>query len=206
MILSGIDLQVDVGECVAMLGRSGSGKTTLARALYGAIPCRRGVIRFMDEVVTSEAAYERANRGIAYVPQGRQIFLELSVMENLVLDAYAAQFDKTRTDRAVEKLLEYFHTLKPKLKDLGGGLNAGQQQLLAVARALMSEPKILLLDEPSDGVDPSLLDEIAATVKKNLERDRPCGTHVRAKPSVRKKTCCARVRDSGRCYQTKCSH
>ncbi|WP_162068097.1 ABC transporter ATP-binding protein [Burkholderia sp. THE68] len=166
VILSGVDLQVDVGERVAVLGRNGVGKTTLVRALSGALPCKRGAIRFNGEEITSEAAHERARKGIAYVPQGRQIFSQLTVLENMLVGAYAAGFNNARVVQMTDELLTYFQTLKPKLKDLGGSLSGGQQQLLALARALMTEPKILLLDEPSEGIQPSLLDDIAEVLNK----------------------------------------
>ncbi|ALL68317.1 Urea ABC transporter, ATPase protein UrtE [Paraburkholderia caribensis MBA4] len=166
VILNGVDLQVDVGERVAVLGRNGVGKTTLVRALSGVLPCKRGAIRFNSNDITGEAAHERARKGIAYVPQGRQIFSQLTVMENMLIGAYASGFDKVRIARLTEELLTYFKTLTPKLKDLGGSLSGGQQQLLALARALMTAPKILLLDEPSEGIQPSLLDDIAEVLNK----------------------------------------
>jgi urea ABC transporter ATP-binding protein UrtE len=165
-ILCGAELQIDAAETVAVLGRNGVGKTTLVRALSGALPCKRGVIRFGDRDITTLPAHERAKAGIAYVPQGRQIFAQLTVMENILVGAYAARFDSARLTRLTDEVLTYFQTLKPKLKELGGSLSGGQQQLLALARALMTEPKILLLDEPSEGIQPSLLDDIADVLNK----------------------------------------
>jgi urea ABC transporter ATP-binding protein UrtE len=165
-ILAGASVDVDVGETVAVLGRNGVGKTTLVRTLSGALPCKRGVIRLDGSDIATLAAHERAKRGIAYVPQGRQIFAQLTVMENMLVGAYAANFDSNRVTRLVDELLHYFESLKPKLKNLGGSLSGGQQQLLALARALITEPQVLLLDEPSEGIQPSLLDDIADVLNK----------------------------------------
>jgi urea ABC transporter ATP-binding protein UrtE len=170
-ILEGVRLTLDKGEVVAVLGRNGVGKTTLVRTLSGALPCKRGVIRLDDKEITSVPAHERARRGVAYVPQGRQIFSQLTVMENILVGAYAAGFDKARVARLVDELMTYFESLKPKLKHLGGSLSGGQQQLLALARALITEPKVLLLDEPSEGIQPSLLDDIADVLAKVSARN-----------------------------------
>lgn len=165
-ILTGVDLTVDAGECVAVLGRNGVGKTTLVRTLSGALPCRKGSIRFDGRDMAAMPAHERARNGIAYVPQGRQIFSQLTVGENMLVGAYAAGFGAARVKQMTDELLTYFPTLKPRLKALGGSLSGGQQQLLALARALMTQPKILLLDEPSEGIQPSLLDDIADALKQ----------------------------------------
>lgn len=165
-ILQGAGVEVSFGETVAVLGRNGVGKTTLVRTLSGALPCKRGGIRLDGVDVATLSAHERARRGIAYVPQGRQIFAQLTVMENILVGAYASGFDNGRVTRLSDELLTYFESLKPKLKHLGGSLSGGQQQLLALARALITEPKVLLLDEPSEGIQPSLLDDIADVLNK----------------------------------------
>ena len=156
-ILQGVDLTVGAGEIVAVLGPNGVGKTTLMRTLAGALKCQRGRVSFDNGDVTSTAAHERARLGIGYVPQGREIFSQLTVLENLLVGLYAVNMSRGRVDQ----MLEEFPSLKPKLRDLGGSLSGGQQQLLALARALIIEPKILLLDEPSEGIQPSLQDEIS---------------------------------------------
>ena len=170
-ILHGVDLHVDSGEIVAVLGRNGVGKTTLMRALSGALPCRQGGLQLEGLEISAMAAHERARLGIAYVPQGRQIFSQLTVMENILVGAYAARFDKARVSRLVEALMADFASLRPNLKQLGGSLSGGQQQLLALARALITEPKLLLLDEPSEGIQPSLLDDISEVLRKISSRD-----------------------------------
>jgi urea ABC transporter ATP-binding protein UrtE len=161
-ILQGVDLAVDVGEIVAVLGPNGVGKTTLMRTLAGAIKCHRGRVMFGGADVSRTAAHDRTRLGIGYVPQGREIFGQLTVLENLLVGLYACKLPKERVDL----MLEEFPSLKPKLKDLGGSLSGGQQQLLALARALIIEPKILLLDEPSEGIQPSLLGEISEVLRR----------------------------------------
>lgn len=156
-ILQGVDLVVGAGEIVAVLGPNGVGKTTLMRTLAGALECHRGRVCFCGTDISRTAAHKRARLGIGYVPQGREIFSQLTVLENLLVGLYAANMSRERVDQ----ILEEFPSLKPKLRDLGGSLSGGQQQLLALARALIIDPKFLLLDEPSEGIQPSLLDEIA---------------------------------------------
>ena len=156
-ILQGVDLTIGVGEIVAVLGPNGVGKTTLMRTLAGALKCHRGRISFDNRDVSRTPAHERARLGIGYVPQGREIFSQLTVLENLLVGLYAVNMSRERVDT----MLEEFPSLKPKLKDLGASLSGGQQQILALARALIIEPKILLVDEPSEGIQPSLLDEIS---------------------------------------------
>lgn len=156
-ILQGVDLTIGAGEIVAVLGPNGVGKTTLMRTLAGALKYHRGRISFDNRDVSRTPAHERARLGIGYVPQGREIFSQLTVLENLLVGLYAVNMSRERVD----KMLEEFPSLKPKLRDLGGSLSGGQQQILALARALIIEPKILLLDEPSEGIQPSLLDDIS---------------------------------------------
>lgn len=159
-ILQGIDLSVGDGEIVAVLGPNGVGKTTLMKTLAGSLPVKQGKILFQDGDITSTPAHIRAKLGIGYVPQGRGIFPQLTVRENLLVGAYAMKYPENN----VEEVLTDFPSLKPKLKDLGGSLSGGQQQQLALARALVIRPKLLLLDEPSEGIQPSILEEISETL------------------------------------------
>ncbi len=159
-ILQGTNLSIEAGELVGILGPNGVGKTTLMRTLAGSLDCKKGTIAFSNLDITQMPAYERASSGIGYVPQGREIFPQLTVMENLLVGVYAMKRPKSR----VGEIVEHFPSLKPKLKALGGSLSGGQQQLLALARALIIEPKLLLLDEPSEGIQPSLLDEISDVI------------------------------------------
>lgn len=159
-ILQGTTFSIEAGELVGILGPNGVGKTTLMRALAGSLECKKGTIIFSDMDITQMPAYERAASGVGYVPQGREIFPQLTVMENLLVGVYAMKLPRSR----VGEVLEHFPSLKPKLKALGGSLSGGQQQLLALARALIIEPRLLLLDEPSEGIQPSLLDEISDVI------------------------------------------
>lgn len=161
-VLSGVSCTVSAREIVAVVGRNGVGKTTLMRSLAGLLPARQGNIRLVGEDVTRAEPHNRARLGIGYVPQGREIFPKLTVGENLLVGAYATN----RSHVVVEEALTEFPSLKKKLKAFGGSLSGGQQQLLALARALVAAPKVLLLDEPSEGIQPSILDEIADAVRR----------------------------------------
>ena len=171
-ILEGTGLVVGAGEIVAVLGRNGVGKTTLMRALSGALPCKRGSLTFNGVDITTSQAHERARAGIAYVPQGRQIFSQLTVRENILVGAYAQQLDDATIHKRLDGLMEDFPALRVKLRDLGGSLSGGQQQLLALARALITAPQVLLLDEPSEGIQPSVLDDICSVLKRVVARDQ----------------------------------
>jgi urea transport system ATP-binding protein len=169
MVLDGLDLEVAEGEMVALLGRNGVGKTTALRAIIGEVPVAAGRVTFDGRDVTRAPTHARARGGLAYVPQGRQIFPALSVAENLAVAGYAAGGRDWR--KRMGELLEEFPILAAKLHAPGASLSGGQQQILALARALMSAPRALLLDEPSEGIQPSIVDEIA-TVVGELNRDR----------------------------------
>ncbi len=157
VVLRGVSLTVEQPEIVAVLGRNGAGKTTLMKTLAGIVPTQSGSIDFGGADLAGLSADKRARLGIGYVPQGRGIFPKLSVRENILVGLYASSSPLTLLD----ELLEEFPALKPKLDDRGGQLSGGQQQILALARALATRPKLLLLDEPSEGIQPSILEEIA---------------------------------------------
>lgn len=159
-ILQGVDLTIGDGEIVAVLGPNGVGKTTLMKTLAGSLAVKRGKIVFDGEDITSTPAHMRAKLGIGYVPQGRGIFPQLTVRENLLVGAYAMKCPEDHVD----EVLADFPSLGAKLKDLGGSLSGGQQQQLALARALVIRPRLLLLDEPSEGIQPSILEEISETL------------------------------------------
>lgn len=166
-ILQGVSLNVKKGEIVAVLGPNGVGKTTLMKTLSGALMTKRGRISLNAEDITSTQSHTRARKGIGYVPQGRGIFQQLTVNENLLVGAHAFGLP----EREALVVLEEFPALKEKLNSLGGSLSGGQQQQLALARALVTKPKLLLLDEPSEGIQPSILDEISdilLKIKENL--------------------------------------
>jgi urea ABC transporter ATP-binding protein UrtE len=157
VVLRAVSLTVGQPEIVAVLGRNGAGKTTLMKTLAGIVSTQSGSIEFAGSNIARLSADKRARLGIGYVPQGRGIFPKLSVRENILVGLYASSSPLSLLD----ELLEEFPALKPKLDDRGGQLSGGQQQILALARALATRPKLLLLDEPSEGIQPSILEEIA---------------------------------------------
>lgn len=168
-VLHGIDLEVHSGEIVTLVGANGAGKTTLLRCLSGIQPISHGSINFRGEDLTTIPAYTRVNHGLVQSPEGRQIFTNLSVEENLRLGAY--QFNDERVDKDLEESYTMFPILKEKRNQAAGGLSGGQQQMLAIARALMSRPICLLLDEPSLGLAPILVDQILEVVKSLKQLD-----------------------------------
>ncbi len=165
-ILTGIDLEIAEGEAVGILGHNGMGKTTLMKTLIGLVPASGGRIAFAGADVTREPADRRARRGLGYVPQGREIFPRLSVRENLRMAALAGG-----DESAVEEALADFPSLAPLLDRAGGALSGGEQQILAIARCLCTRPHLLLLDEPTEGIQPSIVARIAETLAA-LRRSR----------------------------------
>jgi branched-chain amino acid transport system ATP-binding protein len=162
-VLHGIDLAVGSGEIVTVVGANGAGKTTLLRCLSGVQPVSAGQITFRGEVLTKVPAFRRIQRGLAQSPEGRQIFTNLTVEENLRLGAYI--FEDDRVARDMEEAFVMFPILREKRNLAAGGLSGGQQQMLAIARALMGRPACLLLDEPSMGLAPILVAQIFDVVK-----------------------------------------
>lgn len=164
--LRAIDLSVPSGACTAVLGRNGVGKTTLLRCLMGELPVRAGAVELDGEDVTHLASWQRARRGLAYVPQGREIFARLTVEENLRVGE-AAAIGQTAPRQELEQLFPILKTMRHRR---GGDLSGGQQQQLAIARALVSRPRMLLLDEPTEGIQPSTIKEIARVLRKLVEQ------------------------------------
>jgi urea transport system ATP-binding protein len=165
--LRSIDLEVPAGTCTALLGRNGVGKTTLLRCLVGELSIQRGTVELGGADVTPLPSYERARLGMGYVPQGREIFSRLTVSENLSVGESAAGGGAT-VDRA--ELEELFPLLRTMRNRRGGDLSGGQQQQLAIARALISRPRLLLLDEPTEGIQPSTIKEIGRVLRALLDR------------------------------------
>ena len=161
--LSGIDLRVGEGELVALVGANGAGKTTLLRALSGVQPVSSGRVRFEGADITAIAADKRVRLGIVQVPEGRQVFAPLSVEDNLRLGAYLRS--KAEAAQSMERVYAMFPVLKQKRREPAGALSGGQQQMLAMGRGLMALPRLLLLEEPSMGLAPKLVDEIFACVR-----------------------------------------
>ena len=156
-ILDGVGFDAARGEVVGILGHNGMGKTTLMRALMGLIPATGGAVRFDGEDVTREPPHRRARRGMGYVPQGRDIFPRLSVMDNLRMGALAGGRAESGT---VEAVLADFPRLRPLLDRQGTALSGGEQQILAIARCLCAGPRLILLDEPTEGIQPSIIGQI----------------------------------------------
>lgn len=166
-IIRDVTIKVNDGEIVALLGRNGVGKSTLMRFATAMIPAMSGHVEINDKNAPASTA-KRAKMGLGYVPQGRFVFPRMTVIENIMVAAASNGFDGMQ---AVEEAMQDFPILLPKASDLAGGLSGGQQQILALARALATKPSILLLDEPTEGVQPSIIDEIAGILKRiNKER------------------------------------
>jgi branched-chain amino acid transport system ATP-binding protein len=161
-VLRGVSLEVGVGEIVALIGSNGAGKTTLLRALSGVQPITKGEIRFRGERVERLPPHRRVERGITQSPEGRQVFGPLSVADNLRLGAYMRRDKEIEKDR--DRIFEMFPVLREKRFQAAGGLSGGQQQMLAIGRALMGKPRLLLLDEPSLGLSPLLVEQILAAI------------------------------------------
>jgi urea transport system ATP-binding protein len=160
-ILRNVGFDAAVGEVTVILGRNGVGKTTLLKSLMGVVPVRAGSVRFAGADVTAETPYQRARRGIGYVPQGREIFARLTVAENLQMG-----LAPRRAGAALPRgLFELFPVLKAMLHRRGGDLSGGQQQQLAIARALAGAPRLLVLDEPTEGIQPSIIKDIGRVVR-----------------------------------------
>ena len=161
-VLRGVSLEVRAGEIVALIGSNGAGKTTLLRALSGVQPITKGEIRFRGERVDRLPPHRRVERGMTQSPEGRQVFGPLSVADNLRLGAYMRRDKDIENDR--DRIFEMFPVLREKRFQAAGGLSGGQQQMLAIGRALMGKPRLLLLDEPSLGLSPVLVDQILAAI------------------------------------------
>ena len=165
--LKGLDFQVRKGELVALVGANGAGKTTLLRAISGVQPVSAGRVTFGNEDITSMRADLRVKRGIVQVPEGRQVFAPLTIEDNLRLGAYTRT--RSESDEELERVYALFEILKQKRLQPAGNLSGGQQQMLAMGRALMAKPQLLLLDEPSMGLAPRLVSEIFATIRQLKE-------------------------------------
>lgn len=161
-ILSGIDLDIERGEIVGVIGRNGVGKTTLLKTIIGQLQPTNGTIMYDGTDVTMQSGMDRARNGIGYIPQGREIFPDLSVRENLIM---GEQINQDGDALLYEEIYDYFPILEERSDQKGGTLSGGQQQMLAIARALVADPDLLLLDEPSEGVQPSITQQISADIQ-----------------------------------------
>ncbi|WP_126397013.1 ABC transporter ATP-binding protein [Blastochloris tepida] len=162
--LHGVSLKVEAGEVVALVGANGAGKTTLLRAISGVQPIRRGTVTFAGQRIEALAAHRRVALGLAQVPEGRHVFKPLSVADNLRLGAYRR--GRAEAALSLEHVYDMFPVLKERRDQAAGALSGGQQQMLAMGRALMSRPKLLLLDEPSMGLAPLLVEQVFAVIRR----------------------------------------
>ena len=168
-ILRKVSLEARVGEVTVVLGRNGVGKTTLLKSLMGVVPVRSGRVLFDGDDVTHETPYQRARRGIGFVPQGREIFSRLTVGENLAMGlAY-----RPGSTKLPPELFELFPVLGQMLQRRGGDLSGGQQQQLAIARALAAGPRLLVLDEPTEGIQPSIIKDIGRVIRMLADTGLP---------------------------------
>lgn len=158
-IINNISFDIGNSDKLIILGRNGVGKTTLLKGLIGLLPIHNGKLYLDDKDITKLKAYEKSQLGLAYVPQGREIIPNITVLENLRLGGIAHK--EINIENKIKEVLEYFPVLKQHLQRMGGVLSGGQQQQLAIARALMSEPKLIMLDEPTEGIQPNIVMEIA---------------------------------------------
>ena len=164
-----ISFEVREGQVVTLLGSNGVGKSTVLKTISGVVTPTAGKVIFCGEDITNKPAHEIVERGLVHVPEGRKVFKDLTVAENLELGAYTLK-DKHERKRRMNKVFERFHVLGTRRKQLGGTLSGGEQQMLAIGRGLMSEPKLLLIDEPSMGIAPLIVRDITEIIR-NLHND-----------------------------------
>ena len=159
------NIHIPQGKVITILGANGAGKSSLMQCVSGLTKPVSGSIKFMDEIITNLATDQRVKRGIVYVPEGRRIFPRLTVEENLKMGSFAVK-DRAKVSKKMEKVYQYFSRLKARANQSGGSLSGGEQQMLAIGRGLMSEPKLLMLDEPSLGLAPIIVQEIYRIIQE----------------------------------------
>jgi branched-chain amino acid transport system ATP-binding protein len=163
-VLHGISLEVNASECVALVGANGAGKSTTLKCICGLIEARSGRIEFEGQRIDGLAGHSIVRRGITMCPEGRQVFAEMSVLENLEMGAHTRHDKAQRSD--LEEMLDLFPVLRDRLRQRAGTLSGGEQEMLAIARALMSRPKLCIFDEPSLGLAPKIVEEVEQTIAR----------------------------------------
>lgn len=163
--LKGISFHVDQGEIVTLIGANGAGKTTTLQTITGMIPSRSGSVRYNGKDITRAPGHSLVSTGLAHVPEGRRVFSTLSVYQNLMLGAYTRK-DKAEIDRTIREVYEHFPRLEERKNQMAGTLSGGEQQMLAMGRALMSHPQMIVMDEPSMGLSPIYVNEIFSIIQK----------------------------------------
>lgn len=167
-ILRGLSFDTQPGEITCLLGRNGVGKTTLLKCLMGVVPVKSGTIHWQQSVINQRKPHQRVQAGIAYVPQGREIFPRLTVEENLLIGL--SRFSGAQGNTVPEEIYQLFPVLHDMKQRRGGDLSGGQQQQLAIGRALACKPQLLILDEPTEGIQPSVIKEIGAVIRQLAQR------------------------------------
>ena len=162
--VKGVDFEVREGELVTLIGSNGAGKTTTMKAITGGLPFTEGDIQYLGKSIKGQGAWDLVNQGLAMVPEGRGVFTRMTILENLAMGAYIRN-DKAEIAADVDMVFQTFPRLKERKDQLAGTMSGGEQQMLAMGRALMSRPKVLLLDEPSMGLSPIMVDKIFEVVK-----------------------------------------
>ncbi len=162
--IKGVSFEVHQGEVVALIGANGAGKSTTLKTVSGLLHPKTGSVRFMDKDITHTEAYKLVYSGLSHVPEGRQVFLQMTVQENLEMGAYSRRGDSTKDD--LEDIYNRFPRLKERRRQVAGTLSGGEQQMLAMGRAMMSHPHLLMLDEPSMGLSPILVDQIFDIIRE----------------------------------------
>jgi len=161
--IKGVSVEVNEGEIVTLIGANGAGKSTILQTISGLLRSKTGDITFMGESISGTAPYKIVERGLAHVPEGRRIFQQMTVLENLEMGAYT---QPKKLEAGIENAFKHFPRLKERRKQIAGTLSGGEQQMLAIGRALMSEPKLLMLDEPSMGLAPILVEQIFEIIEQ----------------------------------------